>query len=395
MGQFSPTLRLTSTWPNRVLGAYELMAPGAGIITIQYANEDLAAGGTNGVFDTALYWATDASGTGQTIFPGGSMTFSAFPGPVSRSWSTAGVPAGAYIAAEVNANTSGNTISLDVTYFDDLVYCAYGTRVQPGQQLVLVISEAAIAAAALLVPELGFLAVAWGALAGSTAVPGTWCASPPPPFPTFTQADFVFGTQIPAPGSLGKFFQAYIHTVWPLYCECIPASGGAPPAVPFPPIIPPTPPGVAPPPGPIVCDSADVCATLNAITRQLTSLTLQLTLTRADVQLIQRQGVPFGYILGPVHSALSGNGDFLVADILGLAVTFDVLPPTFVPRPGDPDTFHQLGKVSVGTVNGWERSWQPTHSPYLILPVSGAITKVGWTFAPGIVATITELIREG
>jgi hypothetical protein len=30
----------------------------------------------------------------------------------------------------------------------------------------------------------------------------------------------------------------------------------------------------------------------------------------------------------------------------------------------------------------------------LILPISGAITKVGWSFAAGVIAAITELVRE-
>jgi hypothetical protein len=119
-----------------------------------------------------------------------------------------------------------------------------------------------------------------------------------------------------------------------------------------------------------------------------------LALTRRDVSLIQRQGVPFGYIAGASHSALSGSGDFNVSAIIGLAVTFTAGLGLFSPRPGDPDTYHQLGKISIGTADGWERSWQPTHSPYLILPISGAVTRVGWSFAPGLVATITELIRE-
>jgi hypothetical protein len=274
-------------------------------------------------------------------------------------------------------------------------YCQYGTRVQPGQSNVLILDEAVIAAAATVVPELAIFAVVWGAFVGWTYVPGNVCASPPPDMPAFTDADFLFGTQVPAPGSIGKFWQALQVALWPLYCQCLPAPGGSPPPIPEPPpSVSPPPSGTPTPPGPIVCDAADVCATLNAIIRQLTVLTAQLAYTRADVQLIQRQGVPFGYTLGTAHSALSNAGDFTVSDILGLAVTFTTLPGIYQAIPGDPDTYHQIGKVSVGTIDGWERSWMPTHSPYMILAISGAVTKVGYAFPPGIVATITELVRE-
>jgi hypothetical protein len=116
--------------------------------------------------------------------------------------------------------------------------------------------------------------------------------------------------------------------------------------------------------------------------------------TQALVQLIQRQGVPFGYVSGASHVGLLGQGEFAVADIIGLAVSFTTLPGYYPPISGDPTTYHQIGKITEGTADGWRRSWMPTHSPYLILPLSGAVTKIGWTFPDGIIATITELLRE-
>jgi len=275
------------------------------------------------------------------------------------------------------------------------IYCSYGTRLQAGQQIVLVITEAVIGAAAILTPELAVFAAVWGAFVGWTFVPGEVCGSPPPTMPVFTDADFLYGSQIPAPGSIGKFWTALQAALWPMYCECLPATGGSPPAVPYPiPTVPAPPSGIPLPPAPIVCDANDICTTLNGIVGQLRVLSAQVSYVRSDVQLIQRQGVPFGYLAGTVHSGLSGQGQFAVSDILGLAVTFTTLPGTITPIAGDPLTYHQVGKISIGTADGWTRSWQPTHSPYLILPVSGAFTLVGWTFAAGVVATITELVRE-
>jgi hypothetical protein len=120
----------------------------------------------------------------------------------------------------------------------------------------------------------------------------------------------------------------------------------------------------------------------------------QLSYERADTRVIQRQGVPFGYLHGGVHSELSGSGEISIVDLLGVAVTFDVLPPGHESGSTDPTTYHQLGKISLGTSDGWRRSWQPTHSPYLILPVTAAWTRLGYHFADGVIATITELRRE-
>ncbi len=277
----------------------------------------------------------------------------------------------------------------------DLTYCAYGTRLKPDVQNVSVITEAAIAFVAQKLPEWAYLEIAFGALIGWTWVPGNVCAGPPPALPTLTNDDFILGTDIPSPGSLSKFFQVWSAINWGIFCECVPSpGGGAPDPVVYPPPAS-SPPSNAPPVvAPITCDNQNICATLDRIMRQLTALSGQVGFIRTDVQLIQRQHVPFGYVAGAVHTALSGDGDFAVSGILGLGVTFISIPPDIVPRPGDPLTYHQVGKVSVGTAQGWLRSWQPTHSPYLILDISGAITKVGWIFAPGVVATITELLRE-
>jgi hypothetical protein len=298
---------------------------------------------------------------------------------------------------EIKATDAAYPLDVRVDYDivpGDVGYCQYGTRLKPAQQVVQVISDAAITAAAILVPEIDWLAVAFGALVGLSWIPGNVCNGPPPQMPTFTAADFVGGTQIPAPGSLAKLMTAFQSIVWPQYCECLPATGGGPAPIVYPPAIQPQPPGAPGPIAPIVCDNTDLCATLLELSRQLTSMSGQLSLVRQDVQLIQRQGVPFGYVIGSIHSALSNSGQFAIADILGLAVTFTTLPGIYQPSLGDPDTYHQLGKISVGTVDGWERSWQPTHSPYMILPIPGAVTLVGFSFAPGIVATISELLRE-
>jgi hypothetical protein len=394
MAQISSTHRVTATHPTPAYGPFAQLDAGASTMTVVFANQTLDSGGNAAIF-TRWFWNTTPVLGGATLFHT-SATFAALSAPFTEGpISLAGVPALAYVVASVDSNTAGNTNSVDLTYFDDAVNCAYGTRLQTGVKVTLVIDSVAIATAVAIFPELAFLEIAWGAMVGLAWSAGLVCNGPPPAFPAFTSADFLWGTQLPAPGSLAKFQQAWESVMWTQYCECVPGpGGGSPAAVPYRPLVPPTPPDVPAAPAPIVCDNQDLCASLDAINKQLTALTAQLSLVRLDVTLIQRQGVPFGYLHGTIHSALSNDGDFTVSDILGLAVTFTTLPGIYDPTVGDPDTYHQIGKISVGTIDGWLRSWQPTHSPYMILDISGAITKVGYSFKPGIVTTITELIHE-
>ena len=114
------------------------------------------------------------------------------------------------------------------------------------------------------------------------------------------------------------------------------------------------------------------------------------------VTLMQRQVVPFSSIHGATHTALSGAGNFTVQGILGVAVSLDAVPPYIGEELGNPDTLFDVGWINLGTADGWLPRERITADPFLMLPSSlgGMITRVGYTFNPGIVATITEIVRE-
>lgn len=130
------------------------------------------------------------------------------------------------------------------------------------------------------------------------------------------------------------------------------------------------------------------CSTDPVITAKLERI-LQL------VTLIQRQAVPFAYVPGTVHSGLSGSGQFDVSGILGLGVDLTTTPAYFGSRAGDPLTLWTDSWLNLGTADGWLSRERVTSDPFLILPRdAAALTLVGYTFAPGVEATITELVRE-
>jgi hypothetical protein len=114
-----------------------------------------------------------------------------------------------------------------------------------------------------------------------------------------------------------------------------------------------------------------------------------------QVELIQRQLVPFAYLTGTSHPGLTGNGQFAVQGILGLKVSLTTVPSTVSTLNGDPLELFGAGEVAWGTADGFTERRQIRSNPFLAFPVDmSAATLVGYSFTPGVVATITELVRE-
>jgi len=113
------------------------------------------------------------------------------------------------------------------------------------------------------------------------------------------------------------------------------------------------------------------------------------------VTLIQRQVAPFGYIASTVHSGITGAGELAVQGLLGVKVL-----PTTIPTPigvefGDPLEYFDMGWIAWGNADGFSARERITHAPFTSLPAAaGQYTKIGYTLAPGMVASFTELVRE-
>jgi len=57
--------------------------------------------------------------------------------------------------------------------------------------------------------------------------------------------------------------------------------------------------------------------------------------------------------------------------------------------------YYDLGELSLGTdTDGYLTRLRITHNPMLVMPVSAAVTRVGYTLTDGSVAYITELKME-
>ena len=120
--------------------------------------------------------------------------------------------------------------------------------------------------------------------------------------------------------------------------------------------------------------------------------TLQQVL--AVVNLIQRQHVPFSSIHGAAHTGLTGDGAITVAGILGVRVDVTTLPSRAGRTAGDPVTLYDMGWIIVGTADGFGPRQFIASDPFLLEPVAGDVTTIGYSIPADVVVTITELVRE-
>lgn len=122
---------------------------------------------------------------------------------------------------------------------------------------------------------------------------------------------------------------------------------------------------------------------------------LQLDAILRMVTLLQRQLVPFAYISSTPHAGLTGTGTIAVQGLLGVRIDLTTMPGSLTQDASVPPFVYNVGWVSIEDANGFidETRAHAQHQVWFSRIASDA-TLVGYSFAPGIVATITELQRE-
>jgi hypothetical protein len=280
-------------------------------------------------------------------------------------------------------------------------FCEYGTQLQTGVKVTEVITLALIDLA-LSAASLPFLAIVFDALVGVTLNTGLLCAGNAPGIPLAfqTSSGGVYPTS-PTPEDILQFFEAI---AWPYFCQCTPATGGAPAPIappPFVPIAPPiTGPGFPPPvalpsPPALVCTNEDICSTLTQIVTILNHLNngLQIAITNINNISVAPTG-PSGYVDGPTFGPLNDGGEFSApATLVGLAVWVATVPSYASRDVADPVGVYKLGKISVGIPEGWQASTDLRHSPQWI-QIPGGVTRVGYWFDPGLDGYIQLLLSH-
>jgi hypothetical protein len=113
------------------------------------------------------------------------------------------------------------------------------------------------------------------------------------------------------------------------------------------------------------------------------------------VKLIQRQAVPFAYVPGTTHTGLSGAGVIDVSGLIGAKADVTTTPDRFGREGTSPTEFFDMGFITWGTPDGWPSSFRLEHDPLVMFPRSaGLYTEIRYDLEPGVVITLTELLRE-
>lgn len=116
---------------------------------------------------------------------------------------------------------------------------------------------------------------------------------------------------------------------------------------------------------------------------------------RAQVDLIQRQSVPFGYVTSTVHTGLSGAGALSIADLIGIKLAVTTLPSPYGVEGTSPPQHFDLGYLTFGSTDGFQQPYRLTRNPQVIFPpLCGLFTDLDYDLSPGVVVTLTELLRE-
>jgi hypothetical protein len=130
------------------------------------------------------------------------------------------------------------------------------------------------------------------------------------------------------------------------------------------------------------------CCTLDPAAMTLLNSIYQL------LQLVQRQHVPFAYLQGTGSSGTSATGELEIPTSVGVAVELTTVPAWYGSAEGTPDRRFDLGWIALGTDDGLWLEPKRIESASQVFRSPAYITKVGYTFGPGVVATITPLLRE-
>jgi hypothetical protein len=125
------------------------------------------------------------------------------------------------------------------------------------------------------------------------------------------------------------------------------------------------------------------------------NLTGMMTQILQYVTLLQRHLVPFAYVSGAVHSALSGAGTISIQGLLGAQVHCTTIPTSYGRAGTSPTEYFDMGFVTFGTADGWPTSFRLERADQLMFPRSCSLyTDLDYDLAPGLVVTITEIKRE-
>jgi len=212
-----------------------------------------------------------------------------------------------------------------------------------------------------------------------------WGANPSSGLHAGTYANYVTYVEDDPPVESGTSQSTYKHLIEPQICS---VAGGCA-SSPTEPANPPVPDTDIPIQPVLVCSGDDLCNLVQ-------QLQVSVTHNRTMIDLIQRQSVPFGYIVGTVHSGLSGSGTLTVQGTLGLLAQLATVPGVWGRSADNPQRYIPAPlNLTVATADGdQDTHWVHFAEELWFPPAAGAMTTIHYKFAPGCNGAITELVRE-
>jgi hypothetical protein len=149
------------------------------------------------------------------------------------------------------------------------------------------------------------------------------------------------------------------------------------------------PPANYPPPPTSSCGTfADICAALQV-------LTLKVQAIASGVTILQRWGLPFGYIEGSEHPNLTGTGSLQISRLLGMHVYVVSPPPGEPVLPGNPPYLWDVGWMSVSDSNGMLVEKRITRSGFDWMPEEMPLaSSFNYQLNAGVVLTLREIRPE-
>ncbi len=116
----------------------------------------------------------------------------------------------------------------------------------------------------------------------------------------------------------------------------------------------------------------------------------------SQVNLIQRQAVPFAYLLGSLHPNLSGaDSEPLSAACIGVLIRVVNKPLNHGTLLGQPPYETELGWINWASPDGAiQREWINYDRQLSFPPVAGLFTTLDYSLMPGVTINVTEIVRE-
>jgi hypothetical protein len=147
-----------------------------------------------------------------------------------------------------------------------------------------------------------------------------------------------------------------------------------------------------PAPSNLVAPTASGATDIPTLSRQLDTLQTLVRLVNRQVQdLLARSGE--GAVLVPTASrAVTGGAtDFNIPLSVGILITLANRPPYLGSEPDQPTRYFQVGRVALGTADGWYQSTPLEHDLTVLMPLPPGVTHVGIFLEDGMTAVVTPL----